>query len=305
LRIAAFIVARQESTRLPGKALANANGKPVIQRLIEQVRLSKQIEEVWLLTSTRHADEPLATLAHELGCLVYRGDPEDVLSRLGGAAAKTTCDYILEIGGDCPFVDSSLIESGLSQIGAGNYDLVSNALLAPFTSPVGYDFILVARTAIITASEQATTTVERRQPFEYILRNSTAFRTKHFHGDENFSHLRWTLDYPEDLLFVQAIYERLDSASLDCTFNNVLNICTADPKLLQLNSMHCESVTSKSLWYTGSFVLETKADLLNVLDSAIAADLDGEWSVALAGYRKATSIIFELTNRVANRLETI
>ena len=46
----AIIPARYESTRFPGKPLANKTGKPLIQHVVEQVRLSKWIRRIIVAT---------------------------------------------------------------------------------------------------------------------------------------------------------------------------------------------------------------------------------------------------------------
>jgi spore coat polysaccharide biosynthesis protein SpsF len=304
MKIAAFIVARQESSRLPGKAMIDIVGKPMVLRIIEQVRKSKNISEVWIVTSDRPSDTPLAMLGEACGCKVFRGDAEDVLSRISGAAANTSCDFILEVGGDCPFVDAGLIDHGVAVLPNQRFDLFSNALVEPFKSPVGYDFILVSKSAIIRANSEAANLVERRQPFEHILRNQHDYVCKNFTFNENCSHLRWTLDYPEDLLFVRTVFAKLSEASLDCSFENVMHILDLYPEVQNINSRYQESVTTKSIWYTGSYLSESKVDLSETISNAFKADESNDWGRACTYYSKAIESLTDLSLRAQTRLKS-
>ena len=50
------------SSRLPGKVLLPAGGKPMLQILIERVKLSKYIDDIVVATTTNEADEPIINL---------------------------------------------------------------------------------------------------------------------------------------------------------------------------------------------------------------------------------------------------
>ena len=50
MKIVAVIPARYDSTRFPGKPLANINGKPMIQHVYERMKKSKLIDKVLVAT---------------------------------------------------------------------------------------------------------------------------------------------------------------------------------------------------------------------------------------------------------------
>ena len=51
MRYAAMIQARCDSSRLPGKVLMDLGGKPVLRRVIERVQRSRNVDEVFVVTS--------------------------------------------------------------------------------------------------------------------------------------------------------------------------------------------------------------------------------------------------------------
>ena len=73
-----LITARLKSTRLPGKALIDLNGRPLLAYQLERIRSSTDVPIV-VCTSTNRQDDLLEKFAEEMGCLCFRGSEEDVL----------------------------------------------------------------------------------------------------------------------------------------------------------------------------------------------------------------------------------
>jgi spore coat polysaccharide biosynthesis protein SpsF (cytidylyltransferase family) len=295
--IAAFVVARQTSSRLPGKALADLHGEPVLARIAEKLKNSALVSEIWFVTSTNLEDKPIVDLANSLGLKSHRGDPEDVLARLNSASLETTADYILEVGGDCPLVDSVLIERGVQEALQSGADFTSNAFKAPFTYPVGYDFILLKRSALQRAHQLATLQSERRQPFQFIVKNPELFPAKHFTTPEPLNHWRWTLDYPEDLTFFRAIYSMLYDKNPNFNSVDLISALKARPDVVALNSIHAAPVEHSTAWYTGSFARELSSDLVECIQQAVRLEQNSDWATICRHYRAANEMLHELTAR--------
>ena len=63
MKIVACIEARYSSTRFPGKMLADIEGKPLLERVINRVKKSKKINEIVIATSTNAMDKKIVELA--------------------------------------------------------------------------------------------------------------------------------------------------------------------------------------------------------------------------------------------------
>lgn len=105
--IVAAIPARFDSTRLPGKPLRDILGKPMIQRVYEQVRKASGIDRIVVLTD----DERIADAV-----LAFRGEalmtPLDCASgtdRIAWAARDWDVDAIINIQGDEPLIEPEAI----------------------------------------------------------------------------------------------------------------------------------------------------------------------------------------------------
>jgi len=109
-----------------------------------------------------------------------------------------------------------------------NYDYVSNTLTPSF--PEGLDIEVFTYTTLKRAYENATLESEREHVTPYIWKNKDIFKIFNFEYRENISHLRWTIDYEEDLEFVRDVCRKID---MDNSFlmKDVLRVLKENPEI--------------------------------------------------------------------------
>lgn len=109
MKFAGIIPARFASTRFPGKPLATLGGKPMIQRVYEQV--SKVLDDVYVATD----DERIFNTVTAFGGNAIMTSPnhKSGTDRIEEAVNKTgkSFDVIINIQGDEPFIHESQIET--------------------------------------------------------------------------------------------------------------------------------------------------------------------------------------------------
>lgn len=109
MKYIAIIPARYASTRFPGKPLAILGGKPVIQRVYEQV--SSVINEVYVATD----DERIRQAVEAFGgkAVMTSANHRSGTDRLQEAVSKlcSDADVVINVQGDEPFVHPSQIRS--------------------------------------------------------------------------------------------------------------------------------------------------------------------------------------------------
>ena len=64
---AAIIEARMNSSRLPNKVLMDIFGKPMLHRIIERLRFSKNVENIIVATTEDSSDDVICHSCMELG----------------------------------------------------------------------------------------------------------------------------------------------------------------------------------------------------------------------------------------------
>ncbi|MBI2926220.1 MAG: 3-deoxy-manno-octulosonate cytidylyltransferase [Verrucomicrobia bacterium] len=107
-RILGLIPARYASTRFPGKPLHPIAGKPLLQHVVERCRLAKSLSEVIVATD----DERIRDVARQF-CRVEMTRPEHPsgTDRIAEVAARCECDAVVNIQGDEPLIDPTVIDA--------------------------------------------------------------------------------------------------------------------------------------------------------------------------------------------------
>ena len=108
-----FIQARVNSTRYPRKILKKIDEKTILEIILDRIRNIKNINKIILVTGIKEKNNELVDEARKLGLDVFCGDEENILDRFYHAAKKFQPDNIIRITGDCPLIDSRIINQGL------------------------------------------------------------------------------------------------------------------------------------------------------------------------------------------------
>ncbi len=109
MKAVAVIPARFGSSRFPAKMLADLDGKPVFVRTIEQARRASSLDAVLLATD----DERIANAAraHGVPFRMTRPDHPSGTDRIAEAIQGLEADIVVNVQGDEPFIDPSLIDA--------------------------------------------------------------------------------------------------------------------------------------------------------------------------------------------------
>ncbi|HYM23944.1 MAG TPA: NTP transferase domain-containing protein, partial [Vicinamibacterales bacterium] len=107
LAVVAVIPARYASTRLPGKPLADLDGRPMVEHVYRRASASPAVSQVIVATD----DLRVATRVKEFGGKVRLTKPthETGTDRLAEVAASLDCDVVVNVQGDEPLVDPGAI----------------------------------------------------------------------------------------------------------------------------------------------------------------------------------------------------
>lgn len=241
VKIVAIIQARMSSTRLPGKVMMPICGKSLFRLLVERVKSSKLIDELWLATSIDSAND---ILVREANCidnlLIFRGNEADVLSRFADIALQSQADYIVRLTGDCPLLDPNVIDSVIKFMldKSDLYDYASNALRP--TYPDGLDVEIFKVHTLLEANKSAISSSDREHvtPLIHCYHlNPINPKVGHYIGEGDFSHLRWTVDEVCDYELIREIYENLYYENPKFSWLDVISLITKMPKLLEKNNL--------------------------------------------------------------------
>ncbi len=233
-RVVCTIQARMTSTRLPGKVLMPAVGRPLLALMIERLQRAERVDDIVVATTEDAASDPIEALARELGVGCFRGSEDDVLGRVLGAARAAGADLIVETTGDCPLIDPAVVDRVVAAFQEGGVDYCSNILER--TYPRGLD-TQVFPTAVLAEVDRLTQDpADREHVSLYIYEHPERFRLRNVASSRpDSAELRLTVDTPEDLRLVRAVFEALYPSDPGFGLDAMLAFLDERPELAALN----------------------------------------------------------------------
>jgi glutamate-1-semialdehyde 2,1-aminomutase/spore coat polysaccharide biosynthesis protein SpsF len=231
-----ILQARMGSSRLPGKVLMDLGGKTVLEHCLERAARIPSADIVCLATSELERDDPIIEALQRMPDVVpYRGSEHDVLSRYYGAASATGADIVMRLTCDCPLIDPAICEAVLQLQRTTGAPYASNT--SPRGWPHGLDCEVFTFDALKDAASRAVDAYDREHVTPWIKRLAGE-RSAHLKGPGGFAtEQRWTLDYPEDIEFLRALYDAAGPGALG-DWRTILDVVSDRPDIAAINRVH-------------------------------------------------------------------
>ncbi|MBR6200297.1 MAG: methyltransferase domain-containing protein [Spirochaetales bacterium] len=193
-KIGLFLQVRLNSTRMPGKALLDLHGKPLIVQVME--RLMVVPASVRAVLTSEESLPLIKPLAQSMGWETYAGSTQNVLKRFAEAAMYYDVDIVIRATGDNPLLSS---EIALDTLGLFNKKKCDLAYLAPI--PYGSGVEVMSKDALLSAYKNATTPYQMEHVTPYIYQNKDKFKIECDRPNDDEiarSDVRITIDTRED-----------------------------------------------------------------------------------------------------------
>ncbi len=207
--VIAVIQARMGSSRVPGKAMLDLAGRPLIGHMIDRVRRVRHVDSIVLATTTDPRNAPMIEFARAEGVSVFRHPIEnDLAGRVAGAIRDFPGEIVLKVGGDCPFIDPIVLQRMVDVALADPVaDFVSNRV--EWSYPLGLSADVLSRRAIKWADANLVASEDRELFAVYIRDHRDEFKVIPIVHSEKLDHLGWTVDEPADVDFARHVYANL------------------------------------------------------------------------------------------------
>ena len=112
--VVAIIPARYHSTRLPGKALADIAGRPMIEHVYRRAAAATAVTSVLVATD----DDRILEAVRAFGGAACMTSPHHVsgTDRLAEVAAELACEIVVNVQGDEPLIEPSMIDEAVEPL---------------------------------------------------------------------------------------------------------------------------------------------------------------------------------------------
>lgn len=230
MKITAIVQARMGSSRLPGKVLKKIADRSVIELLLQRLSKSELIDEICVATTKNHEDDVLCTEVQKLGFEVYRGSEIDVLERFYHAALHCRSDHVVRITGDCPLIDSEIVDRVIRLFLDKDADYASNTLPPSFAD--GLDVEIFKMSVLEEAQQLANSSFEREHVTPFLRKNCSL--QANLCNSEDHSEIRLTLDQREDLILLTDIFEYF-SPDIYFSYQDIIELLNKTPDKILIN----------------------------------------------------------------------
>ena len=219
------------STRLPDKVLRRVRGVPMLSLLLQRLRGARTLDDIVVATTTDERDDRLIDFLAIEGVKAFRGSATDVLDRYYQAALASKADVVVRITADCPLVDPALVDRVVETLKREQADYASNTMSPSF--PDGLDVESFTFTALETAWRDATSPFEREHVTPF-MKSAPVFRRAEIAHGVDLSAGRWTVDEPEDLAVITAVFDHF-APRTDFSWEEIAALEAVQPELFAAN----------------------------------------------------------------------
>lgn len=226
MKFGAIVLARMDSSRLPGKALKKIGEKTLIEHCIAKLKSDSLCQPI-LATSDRDIDYPLIEVAKKNGIEYFTGDLDNVANRVQECVRHFNLDYFARVNGDSPFLNFRLLRDSLDELVTGNYDFVTNLL--PRSFPYGISLEIFATTAYLKGYNLFRGNKYYEEHItSYFYDNKANFNYKNIFSGFNISEeelirIRLVVDTKEDYETIIRMYE-LDKNIFEADIESLCSI---------------------------------------------------------------------------------
>ena len=227
-----IIQARMESTRLPNKVLLEYKKITPLKILINRLRKSKKIDNIYIATTKLIVDKKIVNFCKKNSINYYRGAKNNVLSRYYFTSQKFNISNIIRITSDCPLVDYRIIDEMINIFQDKNLDYLANTYPLPTTYPDGMDVEIFTKETLFKTYQKATLPSEKEHVTPYMFKYKK-FKTYKKDYKKNLSRFRFCIDYFEDYKLLCKIIDHFKSKIYELSMEKIVNFIKKNPNLVR------------------------------------------------------------------------
>ena len=244
MNIVCTIEARMNSTRFPGKILKKICGKTILEILINQVKMSKRLNNVVVATTKNKNDSAIIKVCQKNNVNFYRGSENNVLKRLVETGIFYQADIIVQLTSDNPFIDPEMLDYMINFfLLSKKIDYLTNNGFGIFelrNVPFGLDIQIYYFRHLKNILSFVKKKDLQEHPSLYFYREGKKKYKLHninlpikFHINKYY---RLTLDEPNDYILLKKIYSYFNAnKKIKLNTKNLSNFLKLNPLLCLIN----------------------------------------------------------------------
>ena len=219
----AIIQARMSSKRLPGKVLKKINGKPMLMRIVENIKKSKKIEKIYIATSRSPKDTKIINFCKKNRLNFFKGELNNVSLRIKTFLEKKGSKYkeFVRINGDSPFIDSALVDKFVKIFKKKKPNILTNTF--PRTFPKGQSIEIINSNFFITNLKYFKYPDDKEHVTHFFYRKKYK-GILNLKNSKNYSKINMCVDTKKDLKIARSVYKNfIDNQKQKVCWKSLIN----------------------------------------------------------------------------------
>jgi len=220
MKIGILLSVREKATRLPGKVLKKIIDKSVTEHLISRLKMADNVDKIIISTSVNKQDDVFEDIASSTGVEVFRGSEDDKLLRYLQTANEYNLDAVIIVDGD----DILCFPEFITNTAKALRDDKDADVIFTQGLPLGAAASGLKKRAlekVILLKDENDTEV-----WGGYFTTGNNFKVRYLQAKGIFrnSNIRMTLDYSEDLLFFETIFNKLYMKNKNFSSSDVMDL---------------------------------------------------------------------------------
>jgi spore coat polysaccharide biosynthesis protein SpsF len=248
VKIGILLSVREKATRLPGKVIKTIMDKNVTEHLISRIKMAENIDDIIISTSINKQDDVFEGIALKAGVKVFRGSENDKLLRYLQTADEFDLDAVIIVDGD----DLLCFPEYITRTAAALRENETSDVVFTQGLPLGAAASGVKKVALKKVMELKDE--DDTEVWGGYFTSGDNFKVDYLQAESilRYPEIRMTLDYNEDLLFFETVFDELYTKNkqfssydvIDLLVNNKPEICDITINAQKKYEQHISTATS-------------------------------------------------------------
>ena len=200
-----LIQARMSSSRLPGKVLKKIEGKEILYHLVNNLKKSKYIKKIFVLTSNLIEDDRICNFCIKNNINFFRGSLNNTYLRFYSFLKKNNIKNFMRLSADSPLLDYKLVDTMIVSSKKKNFDIFTNVF--PRTFPKGQSIEIIKTSTFLSIKNKSLNREEKEHLTKYFYNNHLKFKVYNHYNDINYSDYNFSVDTMMDFKIIKKIFQ--------------------------------------------------------------------------------------------------
>ncbi len=185
------------SSRLPGKVLRRAQGRPLLDFLFARLEKASGGLERVVSTSSDLTDQSIVDYCQGRSISCFRGPLLNVAQRFGEMLREFPTDAFVRVSGDSPLLDWRLVNEAIKRFTNGERDIVTNVQARTF--PKGQSVEVIRSSIFLDALPKLIDPSDQEHVTPYFYRHASNYLLENFQSNEKgMENIQLAVDTPTD-----------------------------------------------------------------------------------------------------------